>query len=200
MDYLDTLTLFQPVAEAFEKAGVEYYIGGSVAASFYGIMRNTADIDVVADVREEHVKLLVDELSKDFYIDEQSLREAIRRRGSCNWIDWEHGLKVDVFALGKREWDQVAWQRRRKMIVDPFDGTEVFVPTAEDIILKKIEWYRMGNEVSENQWRDVLGVCKTQAGDLDFAYLHHWAKQINISDLLARALEESGMDEYKEQA
>ena len=59
----------------------------------------------------------------------------------------------------------------------------------EDTILSKLEWYRLGGEVSERQWRDVLGVLKTCAGELDLDYLHKWAKEIGVTDLLERALQ-----------
>jgi hypothetical protein len=61
----------------------------------------------------------------------------------------------------------------------------------EDTVLAKLEWYRMGGEASERQWRDILGVLKTRAGELDLAYLHQWAGELQVSDLLARALEAS---------
>jgi len=67
-----------------------------------------------------------------------------------------------------------------------------YVATAEDTILAKLEWYRMGGDVSEQQWRDVLGVMKVQADRLDLAYLRQWAAQLNISDLLERAIKEAG--------
>ena len=52
----------------------------------------------------------------------------------------------------------------------------------------------MGGEVSERQWRDVLGVMKTQGGDLDTAYLHRWAERLNVVDLLKQALEEAAAE------
>ena len=33
-----------------------------------------------------------------------------------------------------------------------------FVATAEDTLLQKLRWYRLGDEVSDRQWRDVLGI------------------------------------------
>jgi hypothetical protein len=65
------------------------------------------------------------------------------------------------------------------------------VATPEDTILAKLEWYRIGEEVSERQWRDVLGIIKVQGNNLDLAYLHQWAKELKVSDLLERALNES---------
>jgi hypothetical protein len=60
----------------------------------------------------------------------------------------------------------------------------------EDLLLLKLEWYRMGNEVSDQQWTDILGVLRVQAGQLDEAYLDHWAADLRVADLLARARQE----------
>ena len=64
--------------------------------------------------------------------------------------------------------------------------------SAEDTIFSKLEWYRMGGEVSDRQWRDILGVLKTRSGELDLDYLHKWAKELRVSDLLERALKQAG--------
>jgi hypothetical protein len=50
----------------------------------------------------------------------------------------------------------------------------------------------MGGEVSERQWRDVLGVLKTRAGDLDLNYLWKWAGELHVGDLLERSMKEAG--------
>jgi len=64
------------------------------------------------------------------------------------------------------------------------------VLSPEDVVLAKLEWFRLGGEVSERQWRDVLGVMKTQQGILDVVYLREWAGRLEVADLLAQALEE----------
>jgi hypothetical protein len=61
---------------------------------------------------------------------------------------------------------------------------------AEDTILAKLDWYRMGGEVSDRQWRDILGVLKTREGELDLDYLRTWAIDLKVADLLERALAE----------
>jgi hypothetical protein len=49
----------------------------------------------------------------------------------------------------------------------------------------------MGGEVSDRQWRDILGVMKVQAGRLDLNYLQKWAAELNVADLLQKALDDS---------
>jgi hypothetical protein len=80
------------------------------------------------------------------------------------------------------------------MQVGDSEGDTVRVATAEDVVLQKLRWYRLGNEVSDRQWRDVAGVLKRRSGALDRSYLEHWARELEVSDLLARALLESQLD------
>jgi hypothetical protein len=47
--------------------------------------------------------------------------------------------------------------------------------------------------VSEHQWNDVLGVLKVQKESLDMTYLHHWASELKVEDLLERALRDAGI-------
>jgi hypothetical protein len=62
------------------------------------------------------------------------------------------------------------------------------VKTAEDTLLRKLEWYRLGGEVSDRQWSDVVGIVRTQAERLDGEYLRQWARVLEVDDLLTRAL------------
>ncbi len=70
-------------------------------------------------------------------------------------------------------------------------GPELFVLSAEDTLLAKLEWYRKGGEVSERQWSDVLGILRTQGPALDDAYVRRWASEIGVGDLLERARSEA---------
>jgi hypothetical protein len=70
---------------------------------------------------------------------------------------------------------------------------ELFVDTAEHTVLGKLEWYRRGGEVSERQWRDVLGVLRVRGDSLDQARLDTWALRLGVVDLLERARREAGL-------
>jgi len=100
-------------------------------------------------------------------------------------------FKVDVFIPHPRPFlrSQLARVQRQTFSLEAEKSANFASP--EDTILSKLEWYRLGGEVSERQWRDVLGVLKTRAGVLDLNYLLEWAKELKVGDLLERALNES---------
>lgn len=179
------------VIEALEALGVPYLIGGSLASAVHGVVRATLDVDLVADLRPEHVARFVQSLGIAFYADLDAIHDAIRRRRSFNLIHLETMFKVDVFIPKQRPFDQVQLTRRTQQLVATDPERTAYVASAEDIVLVKLEWYQMGGQVSERQWRDVLGVLKVQAGGLDLAYLRRWAIELGVADLLERAMAEA---------
>ncbi len=69
------------------------------------------------------------------------------------------------------------------------NGTiEVPIATVEDIIISKLEWYRMTDETSERQWDDVNRLIRLVGRTLDRGYLEDSAKMVGVSDLLDRLL------------
>lgn len=179
------------VTHTLEQMGIPYAVGGSLASSLHGVMRSTLDVDIVADMRLEHIPALVAALSKEFYADDEMMRDAINLHGSFNLIHYETAFKVDIFIQKLRSFDQMQLARRKRSVIATDPEESLYVVSPEDIILSKLEWYRMGAEVSDRQWRDVLGVLKTRAGELDLEYLRHWAGELKVSDLLERALAQS---------
>jgi len=180
------------VAHALEQMGVPYAVGGSLASSLHGVIRSTLDVDIVADMRQEHVQPLVAALSKEFYIDDEMMRDALRRRSSFNLIHYETAFKVDIFIRKMRPFDQMQLERRKLSVIIADPEQSVYVLSPEDTLLAKLEWYRLGGEVSERQWRDVLGILKVRADELDLDYLRTWARELQVTDLLERALNEAG--------
>jgi hypothetical protein len=179
------------VTQTLERLGIAYAVGGSLASSLHGVMRSTLDVDIVADMRLEHIQPLVAALSKEFYADDEMMKDAIEHHSSFNLIHYETAFKVDIFIRKTRAFDQMQLERRRTSVIATDPEESVYVTSPEDVILSKLEWYRMGGEVSERQWRDILGVLKTRSGELDLDYLHKWASELKVSDLLDRALKES---------
>lgn len=190
----DILAAITPIVEALEELGVPYHIGGSVASSLYGLPRLTIEVDLVAVLHLGHVRPLVKSLQTIYYIDEEMVRDAISRRSSFNIIHQDTILKVDVFIPKSRLFDQEELRRAQQEVL--LEGTRSFnVASPEGTILNKLEWYRMGGEVSDRQWNDILGVLKVQGTDLDMNYLQKWAASLNVTDLLERALVDAGLKE-----
>lgn len=188
----ETVRITLLVTQTLEQIGIPYAVGGSLASSLHGVMRSTLDVDIVADMRLEHVRLLVDALSKEFYADAEMMRHAIEHHSNFNLIHYETAFKVDIFICKRRGFDQAQLERRKTSVIATAPERSIYVISPEDIILAKLEWYRLGGEVSERQWRDVLGVLKVCADELDLAYLRNWAGDLGVADLLERALQQAG--------
>jgi hypothetical protein len=176
------------VTGVFEKLGVPYLIGGSLASTLYGMVRTTQDSDIVAEMRLEHLKPFVSALQDEFYVDDEMIADSIQQYASFNIIHRETLFKVDVFIPAPRPFLQSQLARAQRQVFAFDTEASAKFASPEDTILSKLEWYRMGGEVSERQWRDILGVLKTRAGELDLAYLQKWANELKVNDLLERAL------------
>lgn len=179
------------VTNVFEKLGIPYLIGGSLASTLHGMVRTTQDSDIVAEMRLEHLQPFVLALQDEFYIDEEMIAESVHRNSSFNIIHRETMFKVDVFIPRPRPFLQAQLARAQRQTFSLVTEMSAKFASPEDTILSKLEWYRMGGEVSDRQWRDILGVLKTRAGELDLEYLRKWGAELNVSDLLERALKES---------
>ncbi len=170
-----------------ERLGIRYLVGGSLASSIHGEPRSTNDIDVVADLRMEHVTPFVEAVERDYYVHAPAVRRAVRSAASFNVIHMDAAVKVDVFLSGNDAFDAERLRLRERIELSSESGGSMYVDTAEHSILRKLEWFRRGGEVSERQWRDVVAILRIQGGRLDRARLENWAGRLGISDLLDRA-------------
>jgi hypothetical protein len=186
---IEPLAVLRQVLAAFEALGVAYAVGGSWASSLYGEARMTRDADVSAEPFPGKERALAAHFGDEYYLSVDAIKQANRDRSTFNIIHTPTAFKVDVFVLKDAPFSR-SFMARRTVAADPAGNPLVWI-SPEDILLMKLEWYRLGNEVSDRQWSDVLGVLRTQAGRLDGAYLDRWAEDLGVFDLLARARAEA---------
>ncbi len=190
--YHDVIEALTPLVEAFERLGIVYYIGGSVSSSLHGMARRTQDVDLIADLKPNQVRLLARAIQSEYYLDEQAWQDAVRRGLPYNVIHLNTMMKVDLIPLKQRAYSREEARRAQTQILEA--GTRpVRVASAEDAILTKLEWFVMGGGSSGRQWNDILGILKRQGATLDLGYLARWADALGVRDQLERALDEAGL-------
>jgi len=180
------------VTQVFEQLGVKYFIGGSLASSQHGIPRATLDTDIVTKFMPDHIRPLLDALGDAWYADEDAIRDAIRRKSSFNLIHMETAQKVDVFVSKDRPFEQGEFAAATRLALG--DSVSSFAPyfaSAEHSVLAKLEWFRLGGEISDRQWNDVLGILRVQAKKLNRPSMILEAATLGVSDLLQKAFTEA---------
>jgi hypothetical protein len=136
------------VAAALEACHVRYLVGGSLASAVSGEPRSTLDVDLVVEITERHVEPLAAALGDRFHVDSEALRRAVRERSSANVIHHATSTKVDLFMIGGSPLGREQMDRRQRAQVSTDPDAWLYVYTPEDILLQKLAWYRLGNEVS----------------------------------------------------
>jgi hypothetical protein len=179
------------VTAVLEKLGIAYVIGGSLASTLHGMVRTTQDSDIITEMHHEHIQPFVSALQGEFFMDEEMIADAIQRNSSFNILHRDTMFKVDILIPASHPFQKSQLVRAQRQAFELEQEMSANFASAEDTILSKLDWYRMGGETSERQWRDILGILKTRANELDVEYLNKWAKDLNVADLLERALRQS---------
>jgi len=183
----ESLQVVREVSGVFRRMGIAHALGGSMASSIHGEPRQTYDADITAEPFPGRESEFASYFGSGYYVDAESIRSAIRHRSSFNILQMHLGFKVDVFIQKDRAFERFAMQRRIEKPLSESPGDVIAVLTPEDILLHKLEWFRLGGEVSDRQWSDILGVLRVQAGRLDDEYLDYWANDLKVADLLREA-------------
>jgi hypothetical protein len=176
------------IAEKLDHLGVPYVLGGSVASSFFGEPRTTIEVDFAVQLAHRSLDRLVDAWNLDFYIPENAANNAVTNHTSFNVLHHATGVKVDLFVLGDRPLDRHQFERRIRVVVQTDPVRSIWVTAPEDLILRKLDWYRLGGQVSDRQWRDVQGMLGAQSDYLDFDHIRRVAVETDLTELFDAAL------------
>ncbi len=183
---MDSLELLLHAADVLTKLQVRYLITGSMATITYGEARFTNDIDIVADLQMSHVQSLSDAFPPpEFYVSELAVRDAIQRRFQFNVIHPASGLKIDFMVPSHNEFNQSRLSRGVAIDLDE-EGRNAWFASPEDVILKKLQYYRDGG--SDKHLRDIRGVLLVQTDKIDHDYLTKWADVLGITEELKQVI------------
>lgn len=188
MDFKSVIDATFELSTILDRLGVEHFIGGSIPSIIHGEPRSTNDVDIVAALKTEHIALLQLELGDDYYHDAEMMHDALERTSSFNIMRLNPFLKFDIFVLRHSPDALQEMQRRKRYLLWEDPPRKLPLATPEDTILQKLRWFRLGNGVSDQQWRDIKGVIKVKAPVLDAEYLNEWAKKLELEELLAKAM------------
>jgi hypothetical protein len=167
------------LVNALNQAGVPFMLAGSFASSMHGVPRTTRDLDFVIDPTWELLDRLLEHLAREeVYLDATVARAEFRRRGQFNVIDPSTSWKADLIYRKARAFSRAELERRTPVTLL---GVPLFVATAEDTILAKLEWAKIGP--SERQLDDVRGIVEAQADALDRAYVESWLDALGVREL-----------------
>jgi len=177
---MELYDLLEYLVNALEKLRIRYFITGSIASMFYGEPRFTNDIDVVADIKIEHIKGLLKSFPEDkFFLNEDAIRDAIMHRHQFNIIHPASGLKIDIVIFKKDDFDKSRFRRLKRS--SPIEKTPANLASQEDVIIMKMRYYKEGE--SEKHLRDIASILKISGDDIDKSYIEFWAKKFNLLDI-----------------
>lgn len=189
-EMLNEMQILVIVVNHLETLKIPYYVGGGIASINYGEPRLTNDADVAIRLMPLHIPQFVKALESDFVVSADAVQDALTRKYAFNVIHIETAFKIDFYPIAEEDQMSIAAFARRQLV--DIGAGKIWMASAEDVILAKLHWFRKGGEISEKQWRDVLGVLKVQGERLDFVYLERQAKSFGIADLFERARHEAG--------
>lgn len=164
------------VLHALESAEVPYMLTGSFASAFHGAPRTTQDIDIVIAPTLGSLQRLIQEFPAErHYLSRDAALQAYGSEGLFNVIDFDSGWKIDFIVRKSRSFSVEEFGRRQQA---DLLGLTLFVASAEDVIVSKLEWAKLGE--SERQIRDVAGILKTKAEALDYGYIERWVVSLSL--------------------
>jgi phage I-like protein len=105
-----------------------------------------------------------------------------------NILDMERGWKIDLIFQKAGAFHQQAFLRRTAAQID---GVDVIALTAEDVIISKLEWAKMGESI--RQLEDIAGVLKVQQEKLDLPYIEKWIQELGLASQWAHARRLAGV-------
>lgn len=177
---MEAFTVLRDVTQKLDRLGFPYFVTGSMVTILFGEPRLTSDIDVVVALPLNGVSAFCRAfLQPEYYLDEQTISQAVTAHTQFNIIHPASGLKIDVIVPPDTPFNRGRFARSSRVPA----GNDFDAPFAsvEDVIIKKMEYYREGG--SEKHLRDITGILKTQTEMVDRPYVQVWAARLGLEEI-----------------
>lgn len=172
------MDVFREILEKLEMENIPYMVVGSLSSIVYGEPRMTKDMDIVIDIQAQDA----DKIEQLFPLEgfycppSEVLKSEIVSRGQFNLIHHESGLKIDVMICKQSPHAIEEFKRRQK--ISFWKNFEAWLATPEDIIIKKMEYFRDGG--SEKHLRDIRGILANS--EVNNEYLNDWVLRLGLQE------------------
>jgi hypothetical protein len=188
----DMYAAIVPFIKALERLALPYALCGSLASSLYGLQRATQQIDLLANLRQEHLPVLCQVLEGSYIFHYQEQDSYLEQRPPFTFVHLQSLLKIAVTPSEELTRGQsLVQQVQRLAIVEENEPIAVLAP--EPLIVSLLNTFRHSEERADDLWYDLLGILKVQHTNLDMQLLEREAALWSVSALLTRALQDAGL-------
>jgi hypothetical protein len=173
----EQLEVLKIVTQRLNKTEIPYMISGSTAANYYTVPRMTRDIDIVIELKDTDIDKFVDLFESDFYIDKETIKNEVMRKGIFNLIHNQYVIKIDFIIHKESDFHKIAFSRRKNIFIE---NSPMWFISAEDLILAKLVWAK--DSRSEIQIKDMRNLLKT-VEYLDMKYIKEWVIKLSVKEI-----------------
>jgi hypothetical protein len=177
---MNEIDIVRDISQRFEQVGIPYMLTGSMAMNYYAQPRMTRDIDVVIAIAPEDVHRVASLFRPDYYVSEESIRNALAHESVFNFIHQDSVIKVDCIIRKRSEYRCVEFERRQRISILDFS---TLIVSKEDLIISKLFWAKDSH--SEIQLGDVKNLLAT---GYDAGYLQRWTRELGLDNLVKECL------------
>jgi hypothetical protein len=158
--------------------GVDHVLVGGLAINMYAFARSTMDVDFVVAAPLSFIDRIAEHFPAPFHLDFQPQMELLT--GTYRWLVEVDAteFKVEIFHLGEDLHHHEIFRRRRSEFSPEF-GREVWLPTAEDLVIQKLRWAR------NKDLDDARNILAVQGEAIDYAHIEKWCAQHGTLERLA---------------
>lgn len=175
------------VVDALEACQIEYMIVGAFSSNAYSIGRSTKDADFVVSLQGVQLPELMQRLGGDFRLDPQLQFETLTGsvRNIIRYLPTK--FEIELFRLNQKDEHHLErFRRRRRQLLRPINR-EVWIPTAEDVVIQKLRWQR------RKDLDDVVQVLGVSGAHMNWGYLTAWTQKHGTHALLQELMKEAAI-------